>query len=33
VEYSCEGLTVDDATWVARESTAAGRSGRDFGGS
>lgn len=32
VEYGCEGLTVDDATWVARESTAVSYWGHDFGG-
>ena len=33
VEYGCEGLQVDDATWVARESTAVSYWGHDFGGS
>ncbi len=32
VEYGCEGLTVDDAKWVARESTAVSYWGHDFGG-
>jgi 3,4-dihydroxy-9,10-secoandrosta-1,3,5(10)-triene-9,17-dione 4,5-dioxygenase len=32
VEYGCEGLTVDDATWVARESTAVSYWGHNFGG-
>jgi 3,4-dihydroxy-9,10-secoandrosta-1,3,5(10)-triene-9,17-dione 4,5-dioxygenase len=33
VEYGCEGLTVDDAKWVARESTAVSYWGHNFGGS
>lgn len=33
VEYGCEGLQVDDARWVARESTAVSYRGHDFGGS
>ncbi len=32
VEYGCEGLTVDDARWVARESTAVSYWGHNFGG-
>ncbi len=32
VEYGCEGLQVDDASWVARESTAVSYWGHDFGG-
>jgi 3,4-dihydroxy-9,10-secoandrosta-1,3,5(10)-triene-9,17-dione 4,5-dioxygenase len=32
VEYGCEGLQVDDATWVARESTAVSYWGHNFGG-
>jgi len=32
VEFGCEGLTVDDATWVARESTAVSYWGHNFGG-
>ena len=32
VEYGCEGLQVDDARWVARESTAVSYWGHDFGG-
>ena len=32
VEFGCEGLTVDDARWVARESTAVSYWGHDFGG-
>ncbi|HET7689821.1 MAG TPA: VOC family protein [Nocardioidaceae bacterium] len=32
VEYGCEGLTVDDARWVARESTAVSYWGHKFGG-
>ena len=31
VEYGTEGLTVDDAKWVARESTAVSYWGHDFG--
>jgi 3,4-dihydroxy-9,10-secoandrosta-1,3,5(10)-triene-9,17-dione 4,5-dioxygenase len=31
VEFGCEGLTVDDARWVARESTAVSYWGHDFG--
>jgi 3,4-dihydroxy-9,10-secoandrosta-1,3,5(10)-triene-9,17-dione 4,5-dioxygenase len=33
VEYGCDGLTVDDAKWVARESTAVSYWGHHFGGS
>lgn len=33
VEYGCEGLTVDDHKWVARESTAVSYWGHNFGGS
>jgi 3,4-dihydroxy-9,10-secoandrosta-1,3,5(10)-triene-9,17-dione 4,5-dioxygenase len=33
VEYGCEGLQVDDARWVARESTAVSYWGHVFGGS
>jgi 3,4-dihydroxy-9,10-secoandrosta-1,3,5(10)-triene-9,17-dione 4,5-dioxygenase len=33
VEYGCEGLQVDDARWVARESTAVSYWGHNFGGS
>jgi len=32
VEFGCEGLTVDDATWVSRESTAVSYWGHNFGG-
>jgi 3,4-dihydroxy-9,10-secoandrosta-1,3,5(10)-triene-9,17-dione 4,5-dioxygenase len=32
VEFGTEGLTVDDARWVARESTAVSYWGHDFGG-
>jgi 3,4-dihydroxy-9,10-secoandrosta-1,3,5(10)-triene-9,17-dione 4,5-dioxygenase len=32
VELGCEGLQVDDARWVARESTAVSYWGHDFGG-
>jgi len=32
VEYGCEGLQVDDARWVARESTAVSYWGHNFGG-
>ena len=32
VKYGCEGLTVDDAKWVARESTAVSYWGPNFGG-
>jgi len=32
VEFGCEGLTVDDARWVARESTAVSYWGHVFGG-
>ncbi len=32
VEYGCEGLTVDDTKWVARESTAVSYWGHSFGG-
>jgi 3,4-dihydroxy-9,10-secoandrosta-1,3,5(10)-triene-9,17-dione 4,5-dioxygenase len=32
VEYGCEGLQVDDRTWVARESTAVSYWGHNFGG-
>lgn len=32
VEFGCEGLTVDDRRWVARESTAVSYWGHDFGG-
>jgi 3,4-dihydroxy-9,10-secoandrosta-1,3,5(10)-triene-9,17-dione 4,5-dioxygenase len=32
VEYGCDGLAVDDTTWVARESTTVSDWGRDFGG-
>ena len=32
VEFGCEGLTVDDAKWVARESTAVSYWGHNFGG-
>jgi 3,4-dihydroxy-9,10-secoandrosta-1,3,5(10)-triene-9,17-dione 4,5-dioxygenase len=32
VELGTEGLTVDDARWVARESTAVSYWGHDFGG-
>jgi 3,4-dihydroxy-9,10-secoandrosta-1,3,5(10)-triene-9,17-dione 4,5-dioxygenase len=32
VEYGCEGLQVDDAKWVARESTAVSYWGHNFGG-
>jgi 3,4-dihydroxy-9,10-secoandrosta-1,3,5(10)-triene-9,17-dione 4,5-dioxygenase len=32
VEYGCEGMTVDDRTWVARESTAVSYWGHDFSG-
>jgi 3,4-dihydroxy-9,10-secoandrosta-1,3,5(10)-triene-9,17-dione 4,5-dioxygenase len=32
VELGCEGLRVDDARWVARESTAVSYWGHDFGG-
>jgi 3,4-dihydroxy-9,10-secoandrosta-1,3,5(10)-triene-9,17-dione 4,5-dioxygenase len=32
VEFGCEGLQVDDARWVARESTAVSYWGHDFGG-
>ena len=32
VEYGCEGLTVDDERWVARESTAVSYWGHNFGG-
>jgi 3,4-dihydroxy-9,10-secoandrosta-1,3,5(10)-triene-9,17-dione 4,5-dioxygenase len=31
VEFGCEGLTVDDGRWVARESTAVSYWGHDFG--
>ncbi|WP_310963674.1 iron-dependent extradiol dioxygenase HsaC [Nocardioides terrisoli] len=31
VEFGCEGLTVDDARWVARESTAVSYWGHNFG--
>ena len=30
VEFGCEGRTVDDATWIARESTAVSLWGHDF---
>ena len=30
VEFGCEGMTVEDDTWVARESTAASLWGHDF---
>jgi 3,4-dihydroxy-9,10-secoandrosta-1,3,5(10)-triene-9,17-dione 4,5-dioxygenase len=32
VEFGTDGLTVDDSTWVARESTAVSYWGHDFGG-
>ncbi|MFL6160124.1 MAG: VOC family protein, partial [Marmoricola sp.] len=32
-EFGCEGLQVDDARWVARESTAVSYWGHTFGGS
>ena len=32
VEYGCEGLTVEDERWVARESTAVSYWGHNFGG-
>lgn len=32
IEYGCEGLEVDDAKWVARESTAVSYWGHKFGG-
>ncbi len=32
VEYGCEGLTVEDDKWVARESTAVSYWGHNFGG-
>jgi len=32
VEFGCEGLQVDDARWVARESTAVSYWGHQFGG-
>jgi len=32
VEFGCEGLQVDDARWVARESTAVSYWGHNFGG-
>jgi 3,4-dihydroxy-9,10-secoandrosta-1,3,5(10)-triene-9,17-dione 4,5-dioxygenase len=32
VELGCEGLTVDDRRWVARESTAVSYWGHVFGG-
>ena len=32
VEYGCEGLQVDEARWVARESTAVSYWGHNFGG-
>jgi 3,4-dihydroxy-9,10-secoandrosta-1,3,5(10)-triene-9,17-dione 4,5-dioxygenase len=32
IEFGCEGLTVDDHRWVARESTAVSYWGHDFGG-
>jgi 3,4-dihydroxy-9,10-secoandrosta-1,3,5(10)-triene-9,17-dione 4,5-dioxygenase len=32
VEYGCDGLRVDDSTWVARESTAVSYWGHKFGG-
>ena len=32
VQYGCEGLMVDDVTWVAREATAVDHWGHRFGG-
>ena len=32
IEFGCEGLQVDDARWVARESTAVSYWGHNFGG-